>query len=162
MEQKLHQATCGTSEPNPQWEASQLYPKLTVNDCVKWNRRSTLESLGSLKMIFTLSGSSGCGSGGRHSDFRSFSSCSVCKVWSKEEGAKEQWVCTELTFMLVLCSTAAPGGLEDAQAPSKTSNSSLTGKSYCRHCSYTLWASRRACQPFQQSVCTHLSSSLLC
>lgn len=43
----------------------------------------------------------------------------------------------------------------------KTSNSSLTGKSYCRHCSYTQRASKR-CQPIQQSVCTHLSPSLLC
>lgn len=80
------------SNPLPLWEARQLCPKLTVNDCVKWNRRSTLESLGSLKMILTLSGSSGCGSGGRHSDFRSFSSCSVCNV--KRE--QEQWACTGL------------------------------------------------------------------
>lgn len=62
---------------------------ITVKDCVKWNRRSTLESLGSLKMILTLSGSSGCGSGGRHSDFRSFSSCSVCKGESRGSGERE-------------------------------------------------------------------------
>lgn len=48
---------------------------LTVRDCEKWNRLSTLESLGNLKMILTLSGSSGDGSGGRHSNFLSFSSC---------------------------------------------------------------------------------------
>lgn len=139
------------------WEAHQLCPKLTVNDCVKWNRRSTLESLGSLKMILTLSGSSGCGSGGRHSDFRSFSSCSVCKVKEQEQGA-----CAELTFMLVPCSAAAPGASEDTQAPSKRRPLQSNKTALCRHCSYTTSASWRAQQPLQQSVCSHLSPSLLC
>lgn len=52
---------------------------LTVRDCEKWNRLSTRESLGNLKMILTLSGSSGEGSGGRHSSFLSFSSCKFCR-----------------------------------------------------------------------------------
>lgn len=65
---------------------------LTVSDCVKWNRLSTRESLGSLKMILTLSGSSGCGSGGRHSDLRSFSSFSVCKArWERGVTGSRSW-----------------------------------------------------------------------
>lgn len=52
---------------------------LTVRDCPKRNRLSTRVSLGSLNTILTLSGSSEGGSGGRHSDFLSFSSSSV---WS--------------------------------------------------------------------------------
>lgn len=64
-------------------------------------------------MILTLSGSSGCGSGGRHSDFRSFSSCSVCKARREQE----QWAGTEPTFMLVPCSTAASGRLGGHSSP---------------------------------------------
>lgn len=58
---------------------------LTVRDCEKWNRLSTRESLGNLKMILTLSGSSGEGSGGRHSNFLSFSSCKFCR------DTKQRW-----------------------------------------------------------------------
>lgn len=50
---------------------------LTVRDCPKRNRLSTRVSLGILNTILTLSGSSTGGSGGRHSDFLSFSSSSV-------------------------------------------------------------------------------------
>lgn len=52
---------------------------LTVRDWPNRNRLSTRVSLGSLNTILTLSGSSAGGSGGRHSDFLSFSSSSVWK-----------------------------------------------------------------------------------
>lgn len=51
---------------------------LTVRDCPKRNRLSTRVSLGILNTILTLSGSLAEGSGGRHSDFLSFSSS---RVW---------------------------------------------------------------------------------
>lgn len=66
-------------------------------------------------MILTLSGSSGCGSGGRHSDLRSFSSCSVCNV--KRE--QEQWACTGLR--LQHCHST----LEAVQVPSPRQDKQL-------------------------------------
>lgn len=55
----------------------------TVRDWEKRKRRFTRVSLGSLNMISRQSGSSCGGSGGRHSDLRSFSSASVCEHGQK-------------------------------------------------------------------------------
>lgn len=59
---------------------------LTVRDWPNRNRLSTLVSFGSLNTILTLSGSSAGGSGGRHSDFLSFSSSSVWRQCGLEIG----------------------------------------------------------------------------
>lgn len=94
-------------------------------------------------MILTLSGSSGCGSGGRHSDFRSFSSCSVCKARREQE----QWPCTELTFVPVPAAQLLP-------EPRRML------KPQARQAIPT--AGHRTLQPLLQPLCSHLPPPLLC
>lgn len=89
-------------------ESIPTYGTLTDRDCVKRNLRSTLVSFGILKIIFKLSGWSDCGSAGRHSDLRSFSSC---RFWKRCHRDSRNWITLYSPETKLASSTSVFGSL---------------------------------------------------
>lgn len=112
-------------------ESIPTYGTLTDRDCVKRNLRSTLVSFGILKIIFKLSGWSGCGSAGRHSDLRSFSSC---RFWKTCHRDSRNWITLYSHETKLASSTSVFGSLLYCNAyygeVSTTSHSDLNCTAY--------------------------------